>query len=141
MQQKARIRFEWREGLALVCALGRGALDSDPQAKSLSVRGLIHMAACRRAGGAEALERLGRRAKDRLLAEETKATRSALTRLGDLGLVVWGYSDDNDELAYRLTELGWETAVRFGRQLVRDRQAAQAKSVGRQEGVAIAGPA
>ena len=115
MQESGQVRFGWREGLALTCALGRGALDSDPNAESLSVRGLARAVACRRAGGLEAFRKLPRRVKERLLSDEMKATRRALARLGDLGLVVWDYSYENDTLIYRLTELGWQTAVCFGR--------------------------
>jgi hypothetical protein len=132
------VRFGWREGLVLVSALGRGARDSDPTAESLSVRALARVAACRRAGGLEALGRLPLRERERLLTAETKATRGALAHLGDLGLVVWDYSFGTDGLSYRLTDLGWEAAMCFGRRTTQAGAAGLVPAVAPQGGMALA---
>lgn len=124
MEQQGHVRFDWREGLALISALGRGALDSDPEAGSVPVSGLAQRTACHRAGGIEALGKLPPRPREKLLHNELKAVRRALLRLADLGLVVWDYSQGDDALTYRLTEHGWETAVCFGRRVVKAHPAA-----------------
>ncbi len=111
-------------------ALGRGALDSDPGAGSVPVSGLAQRSACHRAGGVEVLGKLPPRPRERLLSSELKAMRRALLRLADLGLVVWDYSHGDDALTYRLTERGWETAVCFGRLVVKARPAGLAAAPG-----------
>jgi hypothetical protein len=121
VEQQGQVRFDWREGLALISALGRGALDSDPGAESVPVSELAQRSACHRAGGVDALGKLPPRPRERLLSNELKAVRRALLRLADLGLVVWDYSHGDDALTYRLTERGWETAVSFGRRVVKAR--------------------
>jgi hypothetical protein len=123
VEQQGQIRFDWREGLALISALGRGALDSDPGAGSVPVSGLAQRSACHRAGSIEALGKLPPRLREKLLRNELKAVRRALLRLADLGLVVWDYSQGDDALTYQLTERGWDTAVSFGRRVVKARPA------------------
>ncbi len=130
MEQQGQVRFDWREGLALVWALGRGALDSDPEAGSVPVSELAQRSACHRVGGVDALGKLPPRPRERLLSNELKAVRRALLRLADLGLVVWDYSQGDDALTYRLTERGWETAMYFGRRVARARPAGVAPTPG-----------
>jgi hypothetical protein len=81
VEQQGQVRFDWREGLALMWALGRGALDSDPGAGSVPVSGLAQRSACHRAGGVEALASY-RRPRE---AAEQRTSAWALLRLADLG--------------------------------------------------------
>ncbi len=110
MAEVGNVRFHWRENLALAYAYIR---DEAGQVEPLLAGKLTLLAACHRAGGAEAFLQLPTRARAKLFHQEAKAMRGALAHLGDLGLVAWDYTEGTDALVYRLTEPGARVAARL----------------------------